>query len=137
MDMRTLILLLPLQACSLIPMASAGVGAGLGSLVGGPTGAFVGGAVGEAAGHVVASEELGVGSGGTDLTEELVQALVSSKMDEQKGFVSGLLDEFYALLKIAVIAVGIFVLAPLVYAWHRKRKAQPYYEWIEKQKNGD
>ena len=122
-----------LGACSLVPMASAGLGAGVGAL-GGPGTAVAGGMLGQAAGEMLIApgekEDL-VKTVAASLSLEDVNGLVARKVDEQTGFFDGVLAEVYGLIKLLAIGTLFVVLIPLLYTWHRKRKAEPFYKKVE------
>ena len=106
---------------SMAPMGGAVVGGGTGALLGGPAGGAIGAGLGYGAGKLTA-----LASENKDLvkaiTEKDVQALLEAGMGQQKGFIEEALDTIYGFIKLCLIGVLIYTLAPILYTRYILRK---------------
>ena len=120
---------------SLYPLTGAMVGAGAGAL-GGPGIAALGSGAGFAMG-----EALKEGVYGDDdpaaIAEAVTQGLSAHDVGElitkrEIGTMDKIMREVMGLLKLSGLLIGLYLLLPIIYTWHRKRKAAPFYDKLEK-----
>jgi len=116
-----IVLILPFAGCSSIyPVGGAMIGGGAGSLAG-PAGAAIGAGVGYGAG------KLGqLASDNKDLVKAVtkgdVAAMVAAASGKNQGFMDEALDTVYGFIKLCLIGVLIYTLAPIFYTRYILRK---------------
>ena len=116
------------------PLAGAITGAGVGA-IGGPATAALGAGAGYAIGETLKEGVYGdddpeaiAGAVAEVLTAKDVDSLIETRT---QGLTSKVLKEVTGLLKLAGIGILLYLLVPILYTWHRKRKAQPFYDLLE------
>mgnify|MGYP003655477875 FL=1 len=115
------------KASTFYPLAGATIGAGAGSLGGPITGALGGGAgysVGVIAqGENTASEIEEVKKKVEALSTGDVEQLVKMKLEENNiGFFDQVMSEVWGLLKLSAVAVGLWILVPIIYSRYLHKK---------------
>ena len=133
-----LLLLFGTGCASMLPIGGAMVGAGGGAL-GGPGTAALGAGAGYGLGEMGRQSIEGkdiendidrIGRQVDALSRGDVDALIAARFDEEEGFFDGMVNDLYELLKVCGIIGALLFLVPILYTWHRKRKALPFYESI-------
>ncbi len=114
-----------LTGCSLrdtYPIAGSMGGAAAGAAVGGVPGALVGSGVGYGAGKLgqLADENKDLVKA---ITEQDVQAMLEAGMGRQRGFIDSAIDAIWGTLKLALWAILLYNLIPILYTRYILRKA--------------
>ena len=122
----TLSLLLLLGGCSmrsLYPTIGGGIGAGVGSL-GGPAGSVAGGMSGAAVGSILKGDRdvQKITSTVKAISEGDVQGLIQKGLLEQRSLFDQIIDGIYDLLILCGIAVGLWILVPIIYSRYLHKK---------------
>jgi|LUMF01.1.fsa_nt_gb hypothetical protein len=104
------------------PIAGAVAGAGGGAAIGGVPGAVIGSGVGYGAGKLgqLADKNKELVKA---ITEKDVQAMLEAGMGRQRGFIDSAIDAIWGTLKLALWAILLYNLIPILYTRYILRKA--------------
>tara|TARA_R100000458_G_C8278525_1_gene254883 strand:+ start:3757 stop:4233 length:477 start_codon:yes stop_codon:yes gene_type:complete len=135
-----LIFLISTSCTSMIPMAGAMAGGGIGA-IGGPATAALGAGVGLGTGELMKDglEDDPTAQAVTQAVSALgtkeVQELINMAVGEQQGFFDGILSEVMNLIKLICLVTVLGFLVHFAYTWHRRKKGEAFYAEIERLKN--